>query len=217
MIKKSNIKYKSEQVKSVNCVEVSKIQARFILHIETKNESTEKSILVVMKNPSKATQYQSDKTVNNIIGHLWKDYSNIYIANLFPYYSTKANGLLSFFDSQDNDTILTINQKFIEDYEMKANDILIGWGTNTIGMKQQDYENEIAKTMRILFKNKKPVYYVHCCSCKNNLTGCGDNNFCSNRCKKRCERVHNPNKSCNIIRFPMHLELWGSNKQKIRY
>ena len=41
-IKNSNIKYKSEQVKSVNCLEVSKIQARFILHVETKNENVEK-------------------------------------------------------------------------------------------------------------------------------------------------------------------------------
>ena len=42
-------------------------------------------------------------------------------------------------------------------------------------MKQQEYENVIDSIMQIISINQKPIYYVHCCSCKNNPTGCGDN------------------------------------------
>lgn len=217
MIKPSRIKYNSNQVEKVECVEISQIQARFILGVKTKTNKKEKSILVIMKNPSKATQYQSDKTINNVIENLWEEYKYIYIANLFPYYSTKANGLLSFFERKDNNTILMINKKIIEAYEKKVNDILIGWGTNTIGMKQLEYETMIDSIMQIISINQKPIYYVHCCSCKNNPTGCGDNTICNDRCKQRCKRNQTNNGGCSLIRFPMHLELWRKDKTKQKY
>lgn len=210
-------KYDKTKVEKVECIEISQILARFILIIDTTSTDTNKSILVVMKNPSQATKYQSDKTVNNVINNLYDEYKTIYIANLYPYYSTKANGLLGFLNSKDNGTILEINQKFVEEYAKKTDDILIGWGTNTIGMKQSYYEDAIKKTMNILLKTGKDIYFVHCCSCKSNISGCGNNMNCNNRCKKRCKRQGYNSNNCDIIRFPMHLELWDTGKNKIKY
>lgn len=88
--------------------------------------------------------------------------------------------------------------------------ILIGWGTNTIGMKQAEYEQMVTEVAQILMVSKKPLYYVHCCICKTNSQGCGNNSVCTNRCKKKCSRGSKKKKTCSLVRFPMHLELWDS-------
>ena len=75
------MKYKSEQVKNKETIALNSLRVRFVLEIETKSEN-DKSILVVMKNPSQANKYQSDKTVNNVIENLHTDYRHIYIVNL---------------------------------------------------------------------------------------------------------------------------------------
>lgn len=218
MLNISTHKYDKSYVCKVNCIELSDLRVRFVLEIETTKKGDDISILVVMKNPSKATQYQSDKTINNVITNLYSKYNKIYIVNLYPYYSSNAKGLISFFDSKDNKTILEINDHYIEKYEKIANDILIGWGTNTIGMKDNEYDNRITTVMNLLKKNSKPMYYVHCCKCSNNKAGCGNKTNCTNRCKKRCNRKNAPNtKACSIIRFPMHLELWDAKKKMIPY
>ena len=214
----SNYKYNKLHVSKVNCIELSDLRVRFVLEIETNTKIENSSVLVVMKNPSKATTYQSDKTINNVIENLHSQYNKIYIVNLYPYYSSNAKGLVSFFDCADNKTILEINDYYIEKYEQLANDILIGWGTNTIGIKNNEYDGRISTVMNLLRKNNKPMYYVHCCKCKNNMTGCGNNTNCSTRCKKRCKRsIVTKSKSCSIIRYPMHLELWDTQKKKLRY
>lgn len=215
MIKSSNIRYDNKTVTQVECIELSQQNIRFLLKVKT-NCNNEKKILVVMKNPSKSTKDQSDKTVNNVIRNLASKYSEIHIMNLFPYYSTKANGLLSYFDSTDNDTVLMINRMFLEEETNIVDDILIGWGTNTIGMKQCEYKKHIEDVMIFLNKSGKQLYYVHCCSCKNNLIGCGSNSNCKNRCKKLCKRACKKN-PCSNIRYPMHLELWDKGKSMQPY
>lgn len=204
---------KNKVMMPVHCVGISAIQTRFILHIVANSRDEGRSILVVMKNPSKATGYKSDKTINNVINRLYTSYKHIYIANLFPYYSTRASGLLSCIEREDNDTILLINKMFIVYYLNKVDDILIGWGTNTIGMKQAEYEQMVTEVAQILMASKKPLYYVHCCICKTNSQGCGNNSVCTNRCKKKCSRGSKKKKTCSLVRFPMHLELWDSSQK----
>ena len=215
MIANSNIPYPNNAV-VIDCLAIHKLRIRFLLTIKTKN-SNNKSILVVMKNPSKAHTSQSDKTVNNVIQNLSNSYSKIYITNLFPYYSTKANGLLSYFDDNSNQTIQFINEMIIQKYSLLADDILIGWGTNTIGMKQKDYDDIIFSVMNILLKSNKPLYYVHCCKCS--VSACKNNQpQCTDRCSKKCTRTKRNNQlSCPIVRYPMHLELWNNNKTMLPY
>ena len=215
MIANSNIPYPNNAV-VIDCLAIHKLRIRFLLTIKTKN-SNNKSILVIMKNPSKAHESQSDKTVNNVINNLSNKYGVIYIANLFPYYSTKANGLLSYFDDNYNQTIQLINEMIIQKYSLLADDILIGWGTNTIGMKQKDYDQVVASIMNILCISKKPVYYVHCCKCAQ--TGCKQTTpACTDRCAKTCKRQSkNKQSKCPSVRYPMHLELWNNNKAMLPY
>ena len=210
------MEYKSDQVKNKKSIALNSLRVRFVLEIET-NSKKNKSILVVMKNPSQANEHQSDKTVNNVIENLHTDYRNIYIVNLYPYYSTKAVGLLSCFESEDIDVILEINDKYIADYADKASEFLIGWGTNTIGMKEKDYENRVKKVLGMLNSKRKPIYYVHCCKCENNPAGCGNNSLCGYRCKKKCHRNNGYDQKCGDVRFPMHLELWENGKKQIKY
>ena len=215
MNKQSNLQY-PQQVTNVDVLGLDNSRIRFLLSIKT-NSKNNKSILVIMKNPSQANKIFSDKTVNNVISHLCNNYNTIYIANLFPYYSTKANGLLSYFDDTDDISIHIINEMIIQKYISLVDDILIGWGTNTIGMKQKDYDDIIFSVMNILFKSDKPLYFVHCCKCS--VSGCKNNQpQCTDRCSKKCTRTKRNNQlSCPIVRYPMHLELWNNNKTMLPY
>lgn len=215
MGKIKKFQYKSNEVKNVESIGVSNINVRFLLTIETTAEN-ENKILVIMKNPSKATNTISDKTINNVIKNLYQKYSIIYIMNLFPYYSTKATGLLSFFKNVDNEFILKINDLILDFVIRKTDDILVGWGINTIGMKNVDYDNRISNVIGILSNHKKIIYYVHCCLCKNNVQGCANNDICTCRCKNRCSR-NGSFAQHSDIRYPMHLELWSNNKTMIKY
>lgn len=203
--------YNSKQVTSVDTLEIKNSKIRFLLSIKTKSQNN-KSILVIMKNPSKANKHYSDKTINNVISYLNTKYSTIFIVNLFPYYSTKAKGLLSYFNNQSNKSVLFINQIIIQKYTALVDDILIGWGTNTVGMKQTDYDNIIYSMMTLLTNSNKPIYYVHCCKCS--IASCKHNQpQCTDRCAKKCNRQsRNMQISCPLIRYPMHLELWNNNK-----
>lgn len=214
MIKKSNCKYPN-YVNKIECFAIHNLRVRFLLTIET-NCAQNRSILVVMKNPSKANQFQSDKTINNVIKNLYLQYNKIYIANLFPYYSTKANGLLAYFDD-DNQTIQFFNKLIIQKYSLMVNDILIGWGTNTIGMKQKDYDSIIYEIMQILQKSRKNLYYVHCCKCS--IRGCKVKQpQCKLRCNRNCKRTNRNNQiACPTVRYPMHLELWEGGKNMQQY
>lgn len=215
MIKPVTIKYDFTIINAVKSLHIRNINVRFLLTIDTKSPM-QRTILVIMKNPSQATESNSDKTINNVITNLCAQYSRIYIMNLFPYYSTKANGLLSFLEDADHENILMINDGLISIYAAQSDDILLGWGTNTIGMKQKTYDDRIKEVMSIISIFTKPVFYVHCCSCAINPNGCGNNNNCLCRCKKNCKRTGQSNKHA-IVRYPMHLELWAGNKQMRSY
>ena len=71
---------------------------RYALHLELDNHASE-ALVVILKNPSRATTQVSDKTVFNVSNYIYKNQNkhealrnigSIFIVNLMPHYQTQC-------------------------------------------------------------------------------------------------------------------------------
>lgn len=128
------------------------------------DKNAKESLLVILKNPSRATKDICDKTVFNIINYVHKNrhkYSalknvgTVIIANLIPFYETYADQLttlgLKIIDEENKETIFELT--------IKHNNVIIAWGNHP---KKLFNEYEILKqsVFNILKANKNNVFYV---------------------------------------------------------
>jgi hypothetical protein len=145
---KEDIKFKGDSKKNL----------RYLLEVPLTN-NTDKSILVIMKNPSLADEYKSDHTINNVLKFCnSKQYSKVYIMNLYAYYSTNPNGVASLI--KKNREILAIgneNDRILGQISEKVNDIIVAWGSNTFACTDK-YKHRIKKVTQII--EEKNLYYV---------------------------------------------------------
>lgn len=69
------------------------IKRRFLLEIKLKSRKSEKTVVVIMMNPSKANKEVSDRTINKVIKYIYnngktKEIGKIVLLNLFVAYKT---------------------------------------------------------------------------------------------------------------------------------
>lgn len=148
----------------VQNVELEKtVDKRFWLKL-TIDETKKESIVVVLKNPSRADKTVSDKTVYNVSSYIYKNQDNydvlkgvgsVIILNLIPHYQTYSKELKSLKSEivcQDNlDTIKRVTSRHSK--------IIIAWGNHPSGL-YQEYEILKDQVMQILTDNNNQVYYV---------------------------------------------------------
>ncbi|MCF8714523.1 DUF1643 domain-containing protein [Joostella atrarenae] len=136
---------------------------RYWLDLEIdKNKSD--GITVILKNPSRADETISDKTVFNVSNYIYRNrekYSvlenvgNITILNLMPNYLTDSSGLKEFKETIiDQENIRTLNE-----YCGKNKNVIIAWGNHPSGL-YYEYEKLKEETKKILTKNNNQVFYV---------------------------------------------------------
>lgn len=134
---------------------------RYSLFIPFKNPINHKKVLVIMRNPSKANESDSDKTINNVLNFCHGKYGGVYIANLYPYYETNSTKIKDFIELDEYEEKMEINCQAIEDLYENTDDIIIAWGTNNTGTKyNNDYENIIKSLLDKLYEAKKNIYAV---------------------------------------------------------
>lgn len=131
---------------------------RYVLTTQIDNKE-DKSALVILKNPSMANKEESDYTVNKVLKFCYENkYKKVHIMNLFPYYSTDPKGVKKFIEDK---TIYNIsmekNINKLKEYISYSDDIIVAWGTNTIGCKNE--YNKAIKSVEDKIKDKN-VYYV---------------------------------------------------------
>lgn len=171
---KKHIYKRYVDTKSIKITEDTKNNLRNLLEVPIRNNGN-KSVLVILKNPSKATNNQSDYTVNKVIEYCKrKDYNKVYIMNLFSYYSTKPKGVKIFINSNNYTQFMEKNLSVLEETIANVDDVIEAWGTDTIGCKKE-YDKTIKKVNEILQKEKLKsgrqnlgVYYVGNLSNKGN-------------------------------------------------
>lgn len=136
----------------------SKNNLRYLMEVPLRNDFN-KSILVILKNPSKATKYISDHTINNVLNFCnSRRYSKVYIMNLYSTYSTDPKGIAKLIkDNQEEIAIGKNNDKILEQTSKKVEDIIVAWGSNTFGCTMK-YKHRIEEVTKII--QGKNLYYV---------------------------------------------------------
>jgi hypothetical protein len=151
---------------------------------KTKNEN----ILVILKNPSRATKDISDKTVFTVTNYIYKNRNKfkelknagtVTILNLIPFYETYSDKLAN----SEVNIIDAENLKAISSLTSKNKKVIIAWGDHPKGLKEQftELKNSV---MNILKKNNNDIFFVDKLTIKGN---------------------------------PKHGQVWGYNNPLIKY
>lgn len=136
------------------------------------DESKDESLVVILKNPSRANKEISDKTVYNVSSYIYKNRNrypefkhigSIVILNLIPYYQTYSDQL----EPLRNEIINHQNLKTIDRFTKKSTNVIIAWGNHPKGLLKE-YEELKASVMNILSVNNNKVLYVDKMSKANN-------------------------------------------------
>lgn len=128
------------------------------------DENATESIVIILKNPSRATKDISDKTIFNVTNYIYKNrekfspFKNIgtlIFLNLIPYYETYSSLLASSnFNIIDEENIKTIST-----FSSKHKNVLIAWGDHPKGL-YNEYEILKKSIFHILKSNNNQLYFV---------------------------------------------------------
>jgi hypothetical protein len=136
---------------------------RFWLELTIDKNCTE-NIIVIMKNPSRATLEVSDKTVFNVCNYIFmnkndreelKNVGKIIILNLIPFYETYSKELIAL----KEEIIDPANLDVIKNYTLKNSRVIIAWGNHPSKLFKE-YEVLKKEVLQILKDNNNEVYYV---------------------------------------------------------
>ena len=129
------------------------------------DNSKNESIIVILKNPSRATKDISDKTVFNVTNYIYKNagkykqlknIGTIIILNLIPNYETYSEKLLSITSGITDKK----NLKTIDRFSSRHKNVIIAWGNPPKGLKEE-YNKIKEDVLTILKHNNNDIYYIH--------------------------------------------------------
>lgn len=130
----------------------------------TLDKKSKENIIVIMKNPSRATLEVSDKTVFNVCNYIFlnknnrnemKNIGKIIILNLIPYFETYSKELKTL-----KDKIVDLeNLKFINTFTSENKKVIIAWGNHPTSLFNE-YEILKKKVFKILSNNNNEIFYV---------------------------------------------------------
>ncbi|MBK7445949.1 MAG: DUF1643 domain-containing protein [Ignavibacteria bacterium] len=130
----------------------------------TTDKNLKDTVLVILKNPSRATKDISDKTVYNVTSFIYKNSKKfkqlkntgeIVILNLIPFYETYS-ALLA---KSDINIIDTENLRTIKNFSSKHKNVIIAWGDHPKGL-YKEYEDIKKSVLEVLKLNRNNVYYI---------------------------------------------------------
>lgn len=123
------------------------------------------NVVVIMKNPSKATLNVSDVTVNRLTKYIYLNrnkyefFTNIgkvIVLNLIPFYETDSSKLIEI----GKPIIDEENMKIIAKYLFKNKKVIVAWGDHPKHLSKE-YETLKNRVFGIILENKNDVHYVH--------------------------------------------------------
>ncbi len=141
----------------------SKGNKRYALIVTVDSHKPE-TLVVIQKNPSKATEHISDLTINRVIQFIKKNVNNhplldrcgkIIFMNLISIYETYSEKLKmsqhGIFDQS--------NMEIIDTYCNKHSNVIIGWGDAPKGLFQE-YEHIKLTVFEIFQRYSNTLYYI---------------------------------------------------------
>lgn len=122
------------------------------------------SVMVILKNPSRATGEVSDKTVFNVANYIYKNSTtnpllsgtgSVLILNVTPAYETYSERL-----KERNEPLADKkNLKYIKRFAKEAAVIIAAWGDAPRGM-EEEYGELCDEVIKTLVESDKVIYYV---------------------------------------------------------
>lgn len=104
-------------------------QIRYLLDIEFEDGDENKSALVIMQNPSKADEKDSDTTITTVLIRLHKfSYSRVYLSNLIPFYGTDSATIKKEVNNPCLNNVYIKNDDIIFTIANKVAKIFVAWG-----------------------------------------------------------------------------------------
>lgn len=159
--------------KPVNVDKCSKYKCRFSLTAKTicSTKSINKNkILVIMMNPSKATEHKTDNTVYKIIEHAYRFLTakEITILNLYPFYQPDSNELkntTSNYSKVIYKSLMAKNEEIVNQYLRNKYDmILLAWGNVPPSFSKDEHKmivNNILKNIQTNQLSKSLYVYSY--------------------------------------------------------
>jgi len=130
----------------------------------TIDKDLDETLIVILKNPSRATKDISDKTVFTVTNYVYNNKENydvlknigkIVILNLIPFYETYSHLLsLKDFSIIDKENLETLNT-----FTKQNKNVIIAWGNPPANL-HKEYNFLKNKVLEFLKNNKNDVYYV---------------------------------------------------------
>lgn len=143
--------------------ESKKYRYELTIPFENARENSYKTVIVILKNPSKADKKQCDITISKVCNAAKRNgYSIVKIYNMFPYKSTSAKNLKGFIESEKYYKYMEINNEYIKNAIIETDDVVFAWGTNTISQSKK-ITMEYQKRKKLLIdmcKNKNTFMVI---------------------------------------------------------
>ena len=123
--------------------------------------NTDKTVMIIMQNPSKADKICSDKTVNRVLKCFHEfGYSKVIIMNIIPFYATKIAHLSNAVLKEEDK--INVNCEEIYKQSKLADKIFVAWGwASTISSccynKRVKQVKEVLEKIRAQEDNKKEI------------------------------------------------------------
>lgn len=188
----------AENIKAVE-LQGNMFSYRYYLEIPFNKNKSNKSLVVILKNPSSANKYLCDLTIFRVCKLAYKyNYSSVIILNLFPVRATKAKQVQLFYQSNNYISIMAKNLQFIKNC-CENKDVIFAWGKNSIGALRTFPNHYNAAISSVTLSVTQNTYYVDSCTC-NTL-----------RCNTNTNNVH------SAVRYPLHGLRWSNNSIMIKY
>lgn len=127
---------------------------RYLLDVEFRKGNEGKIALVIMQNPSKADENDSDITITAVLNRLQRfGYSEVYLANLIPFYGTDSATIKELTVNSCSNHAYVKNDDVLSIIVNKDLKIFVAWGDKN-SFNEKLYNNRIARIHGLL-KDKK--------------------------------------------------------------
>ena len=155
---KTSPTYNHPSDSTVNIDTQGRADRRYSITIDFE-EPVNQRVLVILKNPSKATKTISDKTVSNVTSYFthhrqskFRDCQGLEILNIFPHYETDSGKLIELGDLVDEQ-----NHRIIDEKIANHETIILAYGDHPSGLKEL-FDQEVLRLLNTL--EGKRVYIM---------------------------------------------------------
>jgi hypothetical protein len=134
---------------------------RYTLDMEYSGSSRDKSMTIILKNPSSADEKKADKTIATAEAYIYKhflDVKRLRILNIYSYRATYAKDVAELVKVGEDELVIGSENDPHIDASLKETDyIMIAWGGSS-GIKASSYKKRVESVLKRVKESQKPTF-----------------------------------------------------------